>query len=66
MNEATQVETRKDGAVLVITLNGPKSRNAVGRDVYGALRDAVVDAGNSDDVRASVLKGAGGFFSHLF
>lgn len=63
MNEATQVETRKDGAVLVITLNGPKSRNAVGRDVYGALRDAVVDAGNSDDVRAIVLKGAGGFFS---
>ena len=63
MSEASKVETRQDGAVLVITLNGPKSRNAIGPKVYLAVRNAVVDSGNAGDVRAIVLTGAGGFFS---
>lgn len=63
MSDASRVETRQEGGVLVLTLNGPKSRNAIGPDVYRALRDLVVDAGNAPDVRAIVLTGAGGFFS---
>ncbi len=63
MSEVSKVVTHRDGAVLVITLNGPSSRNAVGPDVYIAVRDAVVDAGNDQEVRAIVLTGAVGFFS---
>lgn len=63
MSQASTVETERQGSVLVITLNGPKSRNAVGPDVYIAIRDAVVDAGRDSAVRAIVLTGAGGFFS---
>jgi len=49
--------------VLTLTLNGPESRNSVGPDVYNAIRNAVVDAGNASNVRAIVITGAGGFFS---
>lgn len=63
MSDVSKVETQREGAVLLITLSGPKSRNAIGPDVYVAVRDAVVDAGNDRDIRAIVLTGAGGFFS---
>lgn len=63
MTEVTEVQSSQDGGVLLLTLNGPKSRNSIGPDVYRALRDAVVDAGNSPNIRAIVLTGSGGFFS---
>jgi enoyl-CoA hydratase/carnithine racemase len=63
MSDVSRVEAHRDGAVLVITLNGPKSRNSIGPDVYLAVRNAVVDAGRDGDIRAIVLTGAGGFFS---
>ncbi len=63
MSDISKVETHKDGAVLIITLNGPSNRNAIGPDVYDAVRDAVVDAGNDPEVRAILLTGGGGFFS---
>jgi 2-(1,2-epoxy-1,2-dihydrophenyl)acetyl-CoA isomerase len=52
-----------EGGILVLTLDGPKTRNAIGRDQYEALRCAFVDAGRDPAVRAIVLTGAGGFFS---
>lgn len=63
MSELSKVETRRDGPIFVITLSGPSSRNAIGPDVYLAVRNAVVDAGNDPEVRAIVLTGDGGFFS---
>ena len=63
MTEVTEVQSNQDGGVLLLTLNGPKSRNSVGPDVYRAVRDAVVDAGNAHDIRAIILTGSGGFFS---
>ena len=63
MSDICKVETHRDGAVSVITLNGPSSKNTIGPDVYVAVRDAVVDAGNDPEVRAILLTGAAGFFS---
>lgn len=52
-----------EGGILVLTLDGPKTRNSIGRDQYETLRCAFVDAGRDAGVRAIVLTGAGGFFS---
>lgn len=51
----------RDG-VLLLTLDGPKSRNAISQPVYAALQDLIIDAGQDDDIRAVVLQGANGFF----
>jgi len=59
----SEVQSRQDEDILVLTLNGPSSRNAIGPDVYRLLRDTIVDAGKAPDIRAIVLTGAGGFFS---
>lgn len=55
------METR-DGGTLLLTLNGPETRNSIGRDQCEALREAIVEAGHDPTVRAIVLQGAGGFF----
>jgi len=49
----------KDGAIGWITFNNPAKHNAVSKDMWDGLADAV-DAFNADDeVRVIVLKGAG-------
>lgn len=52
---------RRDG-VLLLTLDGPKSRNAIGPPIYAILQGHIIDAGEDPDVRAVVLHGANGFF----
>lgn len=59
----SDVQSRQDGRVLTLTLNGPNNRNAIGPDVYCTLRDVIVDAGNAVDTHAIILTGADGFFS---
>jgi len=59
----SEVQSRQEGRVLILTLDASSNRNAIGPDVYVAIRDAVVDAGNSTDIGAVVLTGANGFFS---
>lgn len=49
--------------VLLLTLDGPRTRNSIGLAQYGALRDALRRAGTDPAVRAVVLTGAQGFFS---
>lgn len=51
------------GHIRLLTLDGPGTRNSIGRAQYDALRAAIVDAGNNPQIRAIVLQGAGGFFS---
>ena len=58
---ALRVETPENG-IRLLTLDGPATRNSIGRVQYEALRDAIVDAGADPHVRAVVLAGAGGFF----
>jgi 2-(1,2-epoxy-1,2-dihydrophenyl)acetyl-CoA isomerase len=49
--------------IRLLTLDGPATRNSIGRVQYEALRDAVREAGSDRTVRAIVLHGTGGFFS---
>lgn len=53
---------RRDGGVLHLTLNRPQVRNAMSLAMVAALRGALQAAEGSGDVRAIVLRGAGGHF----
>jgi 2-(1,2-epoxy-1,2-dihydrophenyl)acetyl-CoA isomerase len=50
------------GGVRTLTLNRPHRKNAIDQDLWDALREALVAAGNERTVRALVLTGAGGAF----
>ncbi len=50
------------GRVLHLTLNRPEVRNAMSLGMVGELRAALRDAEEAGDVRAIVLRGAGGHF----
>lgn len=52
-----------EGGVLVVTLDGPDTKNSIGIAQYEDLRAAFIDAGQDPAVGAIVLQGAGGFFS---
>jgi E-phenylitaconyl-CoA hydratase len=49
--------------VAVITLNRPEVRNAMNRELSGALVEALRRVREEDDIRAAVITGAGGTFS---
>ncbi|WP_238364637.1 oxepin-CoA hydrolase, alternative type [Mesobacterium pallidum] len=63
MSNPTELRSTRQGAVLVLTLDGTTTKNSIGRDQYDALRAALVDAGADASIGAVVLTGAGGFFS---
>jgi enoyl-CoA hydratase/carnithine racemase len=48
--------------VRTLTLNRPRRKNAINRDLWIALADALTAAGNDRGVRAVVITGAGGAF----
>jgi 2-(1,2-epoxy-1,2-dihydrophenyl)acetyl-CoA isomerase len=52
-----------DGTIKLVTLDGQKTRNSIGRAQYEALRAAIVDAADDAGIRAIILTGIGGFFS---
>jgi 2-(1,2-epoxy-1,2-dihydrophenyl)acetyl-CoA isomerase len=53
------VTTRRDGAVLRITLDRPARRNSLSRAMTGTLVEALTDAAADDSLRAVHLTGAG-------
>lgn len=55
---ADEVLTRRDGAVLTITLNRPEVLNAFNRELHLALREALTEAQDAA-VRCVVVTGAG-------
>jgi isohexenylglutaconyl-CoA hydratase len=57
------VIVRRSGGVLFATLNIPATRNALAPEVVAALAAAVEQAETDPEVRALVLRGAGGIFS---
>lgn len=66
MTEPLQTEpviVRRAGGVLFATLNIPATRNALAPEVVAALAAAVEQAETDAEVRALVLRGAGGMFS---
>jgi methylglutaconyl-CoA hydratase len=54
---------KRDGAVLVITLNDPDRANPLSSAMVAALSEALEKASSDADVRAVVLSGAGRHFS---
>lgn len=48
-----------DAGIATVTIDRPDRRNALSREVLGALRDALRAAGGDDDARVVVLTGAG-------
>ncbi len=56
-------ETFDDGAIVRITLNRPKHRNAQNREMLVELDDAFMAAEADDTVRVVILAGAGPIFS---
>jgi enoyl-CoA hydratase/carnithine racemase len=52
----------RDHSVLTMTLNRPRSRNAVNAELWAALREALTAAAHDREVRAVVITGAGGAF----
>jgi enoyl-CoA hydratase len=58
-----KVLVERRGAVQVVTINRPQARNALDASVARDVAAAVDELDASDDLRAGVLTGAGGFFS---
>ncbi|TCT00517.1 oxepin-CoA hydrolase, alternative type [Aquabacter spiritensis] len=59
----TRLRAERRGAVLLLTLDGPRSRNAVGPDIYPQVQAHLISAATDPGLRAVILTGAGGFFS---
>jgi len=59
---AEAVQTLRDGAILVITLNRPEVKNAIDSDLSLGVLDALAELDGDDDLRVGVLTGAGGTF----
>ena len=53
----------RDGAVVVLTMNRPRQRNAFNRQMWHELRDALRDAQEDPGVHAVVVTGTAGAFS---
>jgi enoyl-CoA hydratase len=63
MNDSEVVITeRRDGGVLLITLNRPEVRNAVNAAVAAGVAGALEELDGHEDLSVGVLTGAGGFF----
>lgn len=60
--DAGRVTTRREGRVLVITLDRPRRRNAMTESMAGELEAALTVLDESEDLRAGVLTGAEGYF----
>lgn len=56
------VLTELSGGVLEIALNRPERRNALNLESLDGLSAALAEAADSDDVRALLIRGAGGSF----
>src|SRR4051812_36855163 len=54
--------TGRDDAVLTLTLNRPRRKNALNGELWTALGEALTAAANDPDVRVVVLTGAGDAF----
>jgi enoyl-CoA hydratase len=58
-----EVLVERHGAVQVITINRPQSKNALNAAVAAGVVEAVDELDGSDELRVGVLTGAGGTFS---
>src|SRR5215468_3938084 len=67
MSNAYQtIHLERMGAVAILTLSRPERMNAIDKQMLGELQDALDDVERDDELRALVVKGAGGNFSSGF
>ena len=62
MSEESVLQCSDRNGVRTLTLNRPQRKNAINRELWIALADALTVAGNDRGVRAVVITGAGGAF----
>jgi enoyl-CoA hydratase len=60
------IHLERMGAVAILTLSRPERMNAIDKQMLGELQDALDDVERDDELRALVVKGAGGNFSSGF
>ncbi|TBW40671.1 crotonase/enoyl-CoA hydratase family protein [Siculibacillus lacustris] len=61
---SAELRTERDGHVLILTIDDPKTRNALNGDAFfAAIEDTLARANADLDVRCIVVTGAGGAFS---
>ncbi|WP_037915620.1 oxepin-CoA hydrolase, alternative type [Sulfitobacter sp. 20_GPM-1509m] len=60
---ATKVHSERDGNILMLSLDGPETRNSISPPTYRALQSQIITAGEDPQVGAIVLTGLNGFFS---
>lgn len=58
-----RITTERRGRILVVTMDDPASRNALGTDMMAQGREAIDLATQDDGIAAVVITGAGGAFS---
>jgi enoyl-CoA hydratase/carnithine racemase len=63
MTEEPVLLSTCDNGLLTLTLNRPRSKNAINAELWTALHDALATAAYDREVRALVITGAGGAFS---
>lgn len=59
----SNIQQRRDGAVLTLVFDRPKRKNALTRAMYTALAEALNAAADDAAVRVVVFEGAGGVFT---
>jgi enoyl-CoA hydratase/carnithine racemase len=62
-NDPPPVLRRDEGAVAVLTLNRPASRNSLSRAMLAALREALAEIGGDEGIRCVVVAAEGPVFS---
>lgn len=58
-----QIITKREGAVLHVTLNRADKKNAITSDMYRGMADALILADSDDTIGAVLITGSGGCFT---
>ncbi len=58
-----QIITKREGAVLHVTLNRPDKKNAITTEIYRGMTAALNEADSDDKIGAVVITGSGGCFT---
>lgn len=57
------IDISRDGKVQIIRMNRPEKKNALTRDMYGAMAEALIAGDADDEVRCQLLLGTPGCFT---
>ena len=57
------IDISRDGGVQIIRMNRPEKKNALTRDMYQAMADALVNGDKDDDIRCHLFLGLPGVFT---